>query len=111
MEPERRRVLRFHFAAPAEFIDESSGARILAQVTDLSLNGCSLELVQRLPVGTPGLVKISTRMNSFESPGVVAYADPGRSVGVTFHRTDPKSAQVLQQWLVAAMQGKDEGQI
>jgi PilZ domain len=110
MHQDRRRVLRFHFTAPAEFVDESSGTRIHAQVTDISLNGCSLEVGERLATGTPGHVKISTKRDSFESPAVVAYIGPNREVGVIFHDIDPRSAQVLQNWLVAAMQGNVEPQ-
>lgn len=106
MESERRRVLRFHFSAAAEFVDETSGTRTKTRVTDLSLNGCSLDLENRLPIGTRVQVKISTKTDFFESPATVVYSHPLRGVGVTFHDVDAHSATVLQNWLVAAMQGK-----
>jgi hypothetical protein len=105
MDPERRRVLRFQFVAPAEFVDEASGVRVKTRVTDLSLNGCSLDLVNRLPIGTPVRVKISTKEEFFESQATVAYSHPLRGVGVTFQNLDSESVKVLHSWLVAAMQG------
>ena len=60
MGQERRRTPRYPFVADAVVRDNSSGATMNTQVSDLSLNGCYLDMVNPIPAGTPVTVKISS---------------------------------------------------
>jgi PilZ domain len=106
MQPERRRILRFRFSAPAQLLDETSGAHISTRVTDLSLNGCSLAVRQRLREGTPVRVEIATKAATFASQATIIYSNFAGEVGLIFHDVNPDATKVLHGWLVDAMQGR-----
>ena len=101
MEHERRRALRFRLIAPAELVDENSGQRIAAYVTDVSLNGCTLGITHPPRKGKTIQLEIVTPNESFESRATVVYSH-AHSAGLTFRDVKPQSLTVLQRWLVAA---------
>jgi hypothetical protein len=101
MEQERRRAPRFQFIAPAELVDESSGARTIAWVTDLGLRGCSLGVSEAPREGTALQLKIMTAEEFVEARATVVHAHP-HLVGMIFDELKPKSSAVLQKWLATA---------
>jgi hypothetical protein len=103
MEQERRRVPRFRLIAPAELVDETSGTRITAYVTDLSLYGCTLGVTHPPRPGMTIRLEIVTPGESFESQATVVYSQV-HSVGLTFRDVKPHALTVLHSWLVTAMQ-------
>jgi hypothetical protein len=102
MEQERRQVPRFRLIAPAELVDETSGTRITAYVTDLSVNGCTLGVRHPPRPGMTIRLKIVTPDESFESRATVVYSHV-HSVGLTFQDVNPHSLTVLHRWLATAM--------
>jgi len=50
---ERRRTPRYTFIASAELIEEASDVRIATRVSELSLYGCYLDMMNPFPVGNP----------------------------------------------------------
>jgi hypothetical protein len=107
MERERRRALRFRLIAPAELIDETSGARSTAYVTDFNLYGCTLGVRHPPRKGTPIRIEVVTAAESFESRATVAHSH-GRCAGLTFRDVKPQSLTILQRWLVTARQKQQE---
>jgi PilZ domain len=103
---ERRRTPRYPFIATAEVVDQSSQARISTRVTELSLNGCYLDMPNPLPKDTQIRIKIYSEGRFFESTGIVVYAQANLGVGVTFRQTHPQFLTVLKQWLLAAAVAK-----
>jgi hypothetical protein len=103
MEQERRRALRLRLIAPAELVDETSGARTTAYLTDFSLYGCSLGVRHPPRRGTTIRIEVVTAAESFESCATVVHSH-GHSAGLTFRDMKPQSLTVLQRWLVAATQ-------
>ena len=102
MERERRRVPRFQFIAPAELVDETSGARINSWVADLGPQGCSLTVGNAPREGAAVRLKIGTDPREFfQARAVVAYSSPER-VGLAFSEVKPTSSVVLHKWLAAA---------
>ena len=101
MEKERRRVPRFQFIAPAELIDETSGAQRTAWLSDLGARGCSLGITDSLPEGTPLQVKIENAKEFVEARATVVYSRPNHA-GVVFNEVKPASVAVLNKWLAAA---------
>lgn len=103
MEQERRRALRFRLIAPAELVDETSGARITAYVTDFSLYGCTLGVRHSPRKGTTIRLEVVTAAESFESCATVVHSH-GHSAGLTLRDVKPQSLAVLHRWPVTAVQ-------
>jgi len=102
MERERRRVPRFQFIAPAELVDETSGARINSWVADLGPQGCSLTVGNGPREGAAVQLKIGTdRREFFQARAVVAHSSADR-IGVAFNEVKPTSSVLLHKWLAAA---------
>src|SRR5882724_571269 len=99
MEQERRRMPRYSFIATAEIVEERSEARIATRVSELSLQGCYLDMMNPFPTGTLVLVKIWGDAAYFEARARIAYAHEHLGVGITFLEVTEKFAPVLQGWL------------
>ncbi|HXM94829.1 MAG TPA: PilZ domain-containing protein [Candidatus Dormibacteraeota bacterium] len=103
MQLERRRTARYPFAATAEIIDEKANARTSAsRVTDLSENGCYVEMMNPFPQGTGVLIEIHFETEFLEVHATVAYLEPKLGMGLTFNDMQPYSTSVLIKWLVKA---------
>jgi hypothetical protein len=102
---ERRRTPRYPFIATAEVVDQSSQTSISTRVTELSLNGCYLDMPNPLPKDTQIRIKIYSEGKFFESTGTVIYSQ-ALGVGVSFRETRPQFLSVLKQWLLAAAVAK-----
>ena len=59
MKREQRRTPRYTFIASAELIEQKTDVRIATRVSELSLNGCYLDMMNPFPQGTLVLVKIA----------------------------------------------------
>jgi PilZ domain len=96
------RGLRFAFEARAEVVVEGSTAKIPARVMELSFRGCFLEItglsseVQRLQV------RIWREEQFFEASAKVIYVR-ATGVGVVFGDIKPHCRNVLQSWILAAL--------
>ena len=110
MDPDRRRTLRFPFDASADLAEENSETRMVARVSEISLNGCFLQAANPLPNGTSVVVKIFTEGRFFESRATVTYSQPKVGMGLAFRDVKPYFASVLKKWLLTAMAGKPRAQ-
>lgn len=102
MENERRRSPRYPFAGKAEIRADNPGAFAAANVSELSLRGCRLDIKDPFPVNVPITVKISASGELFESKAKIIYLQPGIGAGVSFLAIEPRSRAVLRRWLDAA---------
>jgi len=59
---EKRRSPRYSFIASAELIEEKADVRIASRVSELSLHGCYLDMMNPFPTRTMVLVKIPREM-------------------------------------------------
>lgn len=80
------------------------------RVSELSLYGCYLDMMNPFPTGTAVLVKIHTQSDSFESRATVVYALPHQGMGVTFQEVRPQFLTILQKWLLEAMHQKQQSE-
>jgi PilZ domain len=96
---ERRRTPRYTFIASAELIEETSDVRIATRVSELSLYGCYLDMMNPFPVGTSVLVKISAGDAFFEAKSKIVYAQPNMGAGVVFLETEAQYQPILERWL------------
>jgi hypothetical protein len=102
MEEERRRTPRFQFIAPAELVDDASGARIQSWVADLGLHGCSLSVKDSPRHGATVSLKIGTNPRElFMSRALVVHSRLDRA-GIAFDALTTSSFEVLSKWLAQA---------
>ena len=99
---EKRRSPRYSFIASAELIEEKADVRIATRVSELSLHGCYLDMMNPFPKGTLVLVKISAGDAFFEGKSKIAYSQPNMGAGVAFLEVAPPSQEVLERWLDGA---------
>jgi len=103
MERERRRTPRYMFFASAELLEERSEVRIATRVSELSLHGCYLDMMNPFPMHTVVRVKIWTEENVLiETRACVVYSQMNRGAGLTFVDMDPKHLPLLEKWLAKA---------
>jgi hypothetical protein len=93
MGQENRRSPRFPFIAVAEITHTDSGEQLDSRVAELSLNGCYVDMLNTLPVGSEIVIKIFAESECFEAAARVIYA---------FQQVSLKSGQLLRQWLLKA---------
>lgn len=103
---ERRRTPRYTFIASAELIEEASDVRIATRVSELSLYGCYLDMMNPFPVGTLVLVKISAGDAYFQAKSKIVYAQMNMGAGVTFLEVGAEYQPILDRWLDEAGRGQ-----
>ena len=81
--------------------------RIATRVTELSVQGCYLDMLNPFPEDTSAQVKISVGDTVFETKVRVVYAHSNLGVGLVFMETNPKNMEVLKNWIDEA---KDDPQ-
>jgi hypothetical protein len=96
---EQRRTPRYTFIASAELIEEKTDVRIATRVSELSLNGCYLDMMNPFPQETQVLVKIFAGDESFQAKSKIIYVQPNLGAGVVFLEIEPQPLAVLQGWL------------
>lgn len=106
---QERRGLRFPFDAAAEILRESKHEKLSARVTELSFRGCYLETSVSLKERERVRVKIFHSEQFFESLAEVMYLRPG-GVGVLFGNMEPHCRNVLQGWILSALDNEAESE-
>jgi hypothetical protein len=99
MARERRRTPRYMFIASAELFDENSNVRVATRVSELSLHGCYLDMMNPFPPGTLAKLKIIAADKTFESKVKVIYATQNMGAGVGFLEVDEKNEAILKEWM------------
>jgi PilZ domain len=107
---DRRRTLRFPFEAPAEVSEEAATSRMPARVTEISLNGCFLQVGTPFPQGASIFVRIFVEGSFFEAHATVVYSQPNLGMGIAFRDLKPAFSAVLKKWLLTAMLAKQKVQ-
>jgi hypothetical protein len=101
---QERRGLRFPFSAAAEVSPETSpGASVAVRATELSLQGCYLEMPSPFAAEAPVFVKIFHAGEYFEAKGTVLYAKTSSGMGLKFREVKPHCRAILQKWILAAL--------
>ena len=104
---QEQRGLRFSFEAPAEVSLESKHEKTPARVTELSFRGCYLETSLPLKEHQRLRVRIFHSDKFFESLAEVIYLRPG-GAGVLFGNVEPHFRNVLQGWILSALDHQAE---
>src|ERR1700680_3160798 len=99
MRTERRREPRYPFVAMAEIVDEKENARTSSRISDLSLHGCYVEMMNPFPQGTDVTIEIYCETESLEAHATVAHFEPKQGMGLTFSEMPQSYANVLNKWV------------
>ena len=101
-EQQQRRNPRYAFIASAELLEPQTDVRIATRVSELSVLGCYMDMLNPFPAGTPVLVKISAGNAEFKSKARIIYAHPNFGAGVGFQDTEAPYLEVLKRWISEA---------
>jgi hypothetical protein len=104
MDKERRATLRAPFVAHAEITEAGANTSIGVRVSDISKDGCYVDLRSALPKGTEVRIRIRTDTGDCEADATVRYTHPHLGMGLTFTKVGPESQAVLQKWITFAAQ-------
>lgn len=99
---QRRRNPRYAFIASAELLEPQTDVRIATRVSELSVHGCYMDMLNPFPVDTPVLAKIATGKEEFQSNARVIYAHPNFGAGIGFQNPEPRYLEVLKNWISEA---------
>ena len=101
---DRRASPRFPVVLAAEVTEIATGTRLSARTSDLSRNGCYIDTLNPIPVGSVVLVRLSQGNEIFEAHGKVVYVSPRLGMGIAF-RGDLLHSQlaILDRWLAEAV--------
>jgi len=105
---EQRRTPRYTFIASAELIEQKTDVRIATRVSELSLHGCYLDMMNPFPESTLVLVKIFAGEDFFHAKAKIIYVQPNLGCGLCFLEVEPQPLAVLGRWLETA---KNDGQL
>ncbi len=107
MKREQRRTPRYTFIASAELIEQKTDVRIATRVSELSLHGCYLDMMNPFPQDTFVLVKIFAGEDFFHARAKIIYVQPNLGCGLSFLEVETQPLAVLGRWLDTA---KNDGQ-
>jgi hypothetical protein len=104
MDEERRTTLRVPFVANAEITETGTDVSIGARVSDISKDGCYVDLRSALSEGTSVQIRIKTATEVFEALAIVGYNHPQLGMGLVFSEVNSESQAVLQKWIASVKQ-------
>jgi len=95
----QRAVPRYTFVATTELIDSATATHLSGRVTEISRQGCYVDTLNALPVGTSLNVLISRDQGIFVTKGEIIYVHEGFGMGVVFLDPSKDQLQILDSWL------------
>jgi len=96
---EQRNEPRYPFVAQVVVVDERSGARISARISDLSLGGCYVDTLNPFPLGTTVRLRIHKNDQIFDARASTASSHTGSGMGLLFGEMTPEQRSMLAGWL------------
>jgi hypothetical protein len=106
---DRRTSQRQPFSGSAEIIEQGAGTRLAGRVGDLSPDGCYIDTINPLPVGTSVRVKIVSDGAEFQANGMVRNSQPGMGMGLAFASLTGEAMALLRGWLGIPSEGPAAG--
>ena len=97
---ERRKAPRYSFVATTELTDTANASKLAGRVTEIGRNGCYVDILNMLPVGTSLHVRISCDGGTFETKAKILYVHERIGIGVQFLDTSKDQLEILDSWLV-----------
>jgi hypothetical protein len=97
---ERRSVPRYPFVANVEIYEPLGRIRLDGQTSEISANGCYVDLLNPLEKNTVLQLRILRDGQSFQTWARVAYVQPNLGMGVAFFDTLEEHRRIIADWLV-----------
>jgi PilZ domain len=92
-----RRSPRFPFIASAQVVETRTEARLQARTSDLSREGCYLDMLNPLPTGTRLKINVTHQNRQLDAVGLVVHSELNVGMGVQFEEIGQRS--VIDAWL------------
>ena len=96
---ERRRTKRYFFSAQAEVQEPINHVRVNTRVSDLSLTGCYLDMMNPFPPGTVVKLRITSGAETLQTSGRIVYSTPNVGSGAEFADIPSSERALLERWL------------
>ncbi len=96
---ERRRADRSQFIATTELVDESTGSRTVARISDLGLRGCYIDTLNPQLIGTTLRLVIQKDSEIFDVLARVRSRHVGSGMGLEFDGITAGQCALLEKWL------------
>jgi glyoxylate utilization-related uncharacterized protein len=88
-------------------VEPKSGARLDAHTSDLSMDGCYVDMMNPFPAGTEMELRLTREGKSFNAKARVAYCQIGVGMGVLFTTAEPEQLSTLEKWF-AELRGETQ---
>jgi hypothetical protein len=92
-----RRSPRFPFIASAQVVETRTEARLQARTSDLSREGCYLDMLNPLPIGSRLKINVTHHNQQMEAVGRVVHSQLNVGMGVQFEEIG--QGAVIDAWL------------
>ena len=92
-----RRSPRFPFIASAQVVETRTEAKLQARTSDLSREGCYLDMLNPLPTGTRLKINVTHRNQELDAVGLVVHSELNVGMGVQFEEIGQRA--VIDAWL------------
>ena len=92
-----RRSPRFPFIASAQVVETRTEARLVARTSDISREGCYLDMLNPLPTGTRLKINVTHQNKQLDAVGMVVHSELNVGMGVQFEEVRQRS--VIGAWL------------
>jgi hypothetical protein len=99
---DRREAPRYALILAAEVTDLASSAVLNARSSDVSRNGCYIDTLNPVPVGSQVRVQLRHEDAVFETTARVVYICPGLGMGLHWGNPGPEKQALLEGWLSEA---------
>ena len=96
---ERRCANRAPFIAPVDLVDVRTGTRIQARTSDLSAQGCYIDTLNPLPVGSMVRLQIHRADKMLDAIAHVSSRHAGSGMGLVFSELASQQKTLLANWL------------
>jgi hypothetical protein len=98
--PIRRSNPRFSFFADAE-VTLGDGTWVPAQLTELSLRGCYIDMLEPIPIGTKLRLRICDGLSTCELHGEVIYTESGSGMAMfgMFGEMGAEQHSAIEAWV------------
>jgi hypothetical protein len=96
---ERRSQPRYPLTAAATSVELTSGARLDARTTDVSVEGCYVDAMNPFPTGTVIHLRLMKDGKSFLTDATVEYCAVGMGMGLRFTAVAPEGHLTLEKWI------------
>ena len=93
--------------ATSVLTDPVNAIRLSGRVTEISRNGCYVDALNALPVGTVLDVQISCDQGTFLTKGSIIYVHPQIGMGVRFVDSPEEQLKTLDAWLAGLAPAKN----